>query len=161
MDKFITYNSTSELHRELTNIVLLCMEDNNSYYYCYSGEEFGDCNLCKLIDFLFDIEKKNLMDGLSPRSFLAKNHNNRSKLEEFSLKILPFFEKMKEDFPPALDFFQKNYHWSSRDRVSGKFYDISLEEAIENEILSAECSDLKIDLNIKEKEEKEKLNDKN
>ena len=105
MDKFITYNSTSELHRELTNIVLLCMEDNDSCYYCYSGEEFGDCGLCKLIDFLFDIENKNLMDGLSPRNFLAINHNNRSKLEEFSLKILPFFEKMKEDFEPALDFF--------------------------------------------------------
>ena len=52
MDKYITYNSTSELHRELTNIVLLCIEDSNSYYYCYSGEEFGDCALCKLIEFL-------------------------------------------------------------------------------------------------------------
>ena len=144
MDKFITYNSTSDLHRELTNIVLLCMEDSNSYYYCYSGEEFGDCNLCKLIDFLFDIEKKNLMDGLSPRSFLARNHNNRSKLEEFSLKILPFFEKMKEDFEPALDFFKKKYHWTSRDRRTGKFHDLSLEEVIENEILNESCADLKI-----------------
>ena len=144
MDKFITYNSTSELHRELTNIVLLCMEDNDSCYYCYSGEEFGDCGLCKLIDFLFDIENKNLMDGLSPRNFLAINHNNRSKLEEFSLKILPFFEKMKEDFPPALDFFKKKYHWTSRDRITGKFHDITFEEAIENEILSANCFDLKI-----------------
>ena len=144
MDKFITYNSTSELHRELTNIVLLCMEDNDSCYYCYSGEEFGDCGLCKLIDFLFDIENKNLMDGLSPRNFLAINHNNRSKLEEFSLKILPFFEKMKEDFPPALDFFKKKYHQTSRDRITGKFHDITFEEAIENEILSANCFDLKI-----------------
>ena len=155
MDKFITYNSTSELHRELTNIVLLCMEDSNSYYYCYSGEEFGDCNLCKLIDFLFDIEKKNLMDGLSPRSFLARNYNNRSKLEEFSLKILPFFEKMKNDFEPALDFFKKKYHWSSRDRRTGTYYDLSLEEVIENEILNESCADL----NIKE-EKLNELNDK-
>ena len=155
MDKFITYNSTSELHRELTNIVLLCMEDSNSYYYCYSGEEFGDCNLCKLIDFLFDIEKKNLMDGLSPRSFLARNYNNRSKLEEFSLKILPFFEKMKNDFEPALDFLKKKYHWSSRDRRTGTYYDLSLEEVIENEILNESCADL----NIKE-EKLNELNDK-
>ena len=157
MDKFITYNSTSELHRELTNIVLLCMEDNDSCYYCYSGEEFGDCGLCKLIDFLFDIENKNLMDGLSPRRFLARNYNNRSKLEEFSLKILPFFEKMKEDFEPALDFFKKKYHWTSRDRGTGKFYDLSFEELIENEILNEKCADL----NIKEEEKLNELNDKN
>ena len=144
MDKYITYNSTSELHRELTNIVLLCMEDSNSYYYCYPGEEFGDCSLCKLIDFLFDIEKKNLMDGLSPRSFLARNYNNRFKLEEFSLKILPFFEKMKMDFEPALDFFKKKYHWSSRDQRTGSYHDLSLEEVIENEILNESCRDLSI-----------------
>ena len=144
MDKYITYNSTSELHRELTNIVLLCIEDSNSYYYCYSGEEFGDCALCKLIEFLYDIEKKNLMDGLSPRSFLARNYNNRSKLEEFALKILPFFEKMKKDFEPALDFFKKKYHWSSRDQRTGGYHDLSLEEIIENEILSESCCDLSI-----------------
>ena len=136
MDKYITYNSTTELHRELTNIFLLCIEDNNSFYYCYCGEEFGDCGLCKLIEFLFDIEKKNLMDGLSPRRFLAKNYNKGYKLEEFALKILPFFEKMKMDYEPSLDFFKKKYHWSSRDRITGTYHDLSLEEVIENEILS-------------------------
>ena len=144
MDKYITYNSTSELHRELTNIVLLCIEDSNSYYYCYSGEEFGDCALCKLIEFLYDIEKKNLMDGLSPRSFLGRNYNNRSKLEEFALKILHFFEKMKKDFEPSLDFFKKKYHWSSRDQRTGSYHDLSLEEVIENEILNGSCRDLSI-----------------
>ena len=136
MDKYITYNSTSELHRELTNIVLLCIEDNNSLYYCYCGEEFGDCGLCKLTEFLVDIEEKNLMDGFSPRRFLAKNYNKRSKLEEFALKILPFFEKMKKDCDPSLDFFEKKYYWSSRDRRTGTYHDLSLEEVIENEILS-------------------------
>ena len=136
MDKYITYNSTSELHRELTNIVLLCIEDSNSFYYCYCGEEFGDCGLCKLTEFLVDIDEENLMDGLSPRRFLAKNYNERSKLEEFSLKILPFFEKMKIDNDPSLDFLKKKYHWSSRDRRTGIYHDLSLEEVIENEILS-------------------------
>ena len=136
MNKYITYNSTSELHRELTNIVLLCMEDNNSFYYCCCIEDFGKCGLCKLTDFLVNIEKENLLDGLSPRSFLAKNYNERSKLEEFSLKILPFFEKMKIDNDPSLDFLKKKYHWSSRDRRTGIYHDLSLEEVIENEILS-------------------------
>ena len=85
------YDSTSELHRELTNIVLLCLEDVNSFFYCYCGEEFGDCGLCDLITFFANIDDENLMDGLSPRKFLAKNYNRRGKLEEFSLKILPFF----------------------------------------------------------------------
>ena len=136
MDKYITYNSITELHKELTNILLLCIEDNNSYYYCYCGEEFGDCGLCKLIEFLFDIERKNLMDGLSPRRFLEKNYNKECKLKEFTLKILPFFEKMKIDYELSLDFFKKKYHWSSRDRITGIYHDLSLEEVIENEILS-------------------------
>ena len=135
MDKYISYNSTTELHRELTNILLLCVEDSNSYYYCYCGEEFGNCALCKLIEFLFDIEKKKLMDGLSPRRFLAKNYNKECKLEEFALKILPFFEKMKMDYEPSLDFFKKEYRWSSRDRITGIYHGLSLEEVIENEIL--------------------------
>ena len=136
MNKYITYNSTSELHRELTNIVLLCMEDNNSFYYCCCIEDFGKCGLCKLTDFLVNIEKENLLDGLLPRRLLAKNYNRRSKLEEFSLKILLFFEKMKMDNDPSLDFLKKKYHWSSRDRRTGIYYDLSLEELIENEILS-------------------------
>ena len=107
MDKYITYNSTSELHRELSNILLFCLEDNNSFYYCYCGEEFGDCGLCNLIFFFADVDEKNVMDGLSPRRFLARNYNKRMKLEEFSLKILPFFEKMKKDNDPSLDFFKK------------------------------------------------------
>ena len=105
MDKYITYNSTSELHRELSNILLLCLEDSSSFYYCYCGEEFGDGGLCNLIFFFADVDEKNVMDGLSPRKFLARNYNKRVKLEEFSLKNLPFFEKMKKDNDPSLDFF--------------------------------------------------------
>ena len=134
MDKYIKYDSTSELHRELTNIVLLCLEDINSFFYCYCGEEF-DCRLCDLIMFFANVDDENLIDGLSPRKFLAKNYNNRGKLEEFSLKILPFFQKMEMNHYPSLDFFKKRYHWSSRDRVHGTTHSLTLEEVIENEIL--------------------------
>ena len=137
MDKYINYNSTSELHRELTNIVLLCLEDNSSFYYCYCGEQFGDCGLCKLIYFFADIENENLMEGLSPRKFLAKNYNKRTKLEQFAAKILPFFEKMEKDNDLSLDFFKKIYHWSSRDKVHGTTHSLTLEEVIENEIIDA------------------------
>ena len=56
MDKFIKYNSTAELHKELTNILLLCTEDSSDFYYCYC-EKFQDedkqkqCDLCRLIYF--------------------------------------------------------------------------------------------------------------
>ena len=77
MDKYITYNSTSELHKELTNILSLCIEDASTYdLYCYCGEEFGDCDLCILIVFLDDPEDKCKMDGLSPKKFLQYNYNN-------------------------------------------------------------------------------------
>ena len=137
MDKYINYNSTSELHRELSNIVLLCLEDINSFYYCYCGEEFGDCGLCELIVFFANIDDENLMDGLSPRKYLAKNYNKRTKLEVFSLKILPFFEKMEKNHDPSLDFFKKRYRWSSKDRLNGTTHSLTLEEVIENEILDA------------------------
>ena len=64
-----------------------------------------DCSLCDLITFFANIDEQNLMDGFSPRKFLAKNYNKREKLEEFSLKILPFFEKMEKNHDPSLDFF--------------------------------------------------------
>ena len=34
---------------------------------------------------------------------------------------------------PCLDFFQRRYHWSSRDKSAGTTYSLSLEEVIENE----------------------------
>ena len=87
MDKFIKYNSKSELHRELTNILLLATEDSNDFY-CFCDKFYetrSKCDLCALCEFLFD--ENNLMDGLSPKKFLQLNYNNRLKLEEFANKI--------------------------------------------------------------------------
>ena len=134
MDKYIFLNSTTELHEELTNILLLCTEQYGDDWYCYCRKEFAKCDLCNLIDFLIDIDDKNLMDGLSPKKFLQFNFNNRFKLEEFSLKILPFFDAIKKNHPNSLEFFERRYHWSSRDYFSGKFLSLSLKEVIENEI---------------------------
>ena len=133
MDKYIKYDSTSELHTELTNIVLLCLEDTSSYFYCYCNEETGDCDLCKLIEFFANINDEDLIDGLPARKFLQFNYNNRSKSEEFSLIVLPFFQKIEMNHKETLDFFEKRYHWSIRDRNDGSYYSLTLEEVIENE----------------------------
>ena len=133
MDRFIEYDTTAELHKELTNITLLCLEKISSYFYCYCGEEFGECDLCKLIEFLANIDDENLMDGVSPRKFLQINYNNREKLEEFSLKILPFFQKMEMNNENCLDFFQKRYRRSMVNSFHKISYYLTLEEIIENE----------------------------
>ena len=36
---FLKFESTSELHKELTNILLLATEDSN-FFYCYCVKEF-------------------------------------------------------------------------------------------------------------------------
>ena len=133
MDRFIEYDRTAELHKELTNITLLCLVEISSYFYCYCGEEFGECDLCKLIEFLANIDDEKLMDGVSPRKFLQINYNNREKLEEFSLKILPFFQKMEMNNENCLDFFQKRYRRSMVNSFHKISYYLTLEEIIENE----------------------------
>ena len=134
MDKFIKYNSKSELHRELTNILLLATEDSK-YFYCYCdkfSEMKSKCDLCSLCEFLFD--DNNLMDGLPPKKFLQLNYNNRLKLEEFADKIFPFFKRIQLNDERALEFFYKEYSWSLKDFSSGETYAMSLDEIIENDI---------------------------
>ena len=134
MEEFIKYNTTVELHRELTNITLLCLDTDESYFYCYCNEEIGDCDLCGLIEFLANPFDENFMDGLYPREFLKRNYNNRNKLEEFSFGILPFFQKMKMNQEKCLEFFKQRYHWSMKDRIHGTTHSMTLEEVIENDI---------------------------
>ena len=134
MDKYIKYDSKSELHTELTNILLLCLEDNSTDYYCDCGEEKGDCELCKLIEFLAQIDDRNLIDGLRFRKFLQVNYNNRERLEEFSVLILPFFQKMELNQNDALEFFQRSkYTSSTRDSETGIYHSLTLEEFIESD----------------------------
>ena len=134
MYKFIKYNSKSELHRELTKILLLATEDSNDFYcFCDKFLEMkSKCDLCSLCEYLFD--ENNLMDGLSPKKFLQLNYNNRLKLEEFSDKILPFFKRIQLNEVRALEFFHKEYSWSLKDYSEGKTYEMSLDEIIESDI---------------------------
>ena len=68
------------------------------YYYCekvqvekHLEKVEPKCDLCRLIEFLHDIQDKNLINGLSPKKFLQFNYNNRLKLERFADEILRFF----------------------------------------------------------------------
>ena len=130
---FIRYNSTSELHKELTNILLLATEDSN-FFYCYCdkfGETRSKCDLCALCEFLFDDD--NLMDGLPPKKFLQLNYDNRVKLEEFASKISPFFKRIERNDRRALEFFDKEYVWTLKDYSSATYYSMTLTEIIEND----------------------------
>ena len=130
---FIRYNSTSELHKELTNILLLATEDSN-FFYCYCdkfSETRSKCDLCALCEFLFDDD--NLMDGLPPKKFLQLNYDNRVKLEEFASKISPFFKRIERNDRRALEFFDKEYVWTLKDYSSATYYSMTLTEIIEND----------------------------
>ena len=129
---FIRYNSTSELHKELTNILLLATEDSN-FFYCYCdkfSETRSKCDLCALCEFLFDDDS--LMDGLPPKKFLQLNYDNRVKLEEFASKISPFFKRIERNDRRALEFFDKEYVWTLKDYSSATYYSMTLTEIIEN-----------------------------
>lgn len=74
MEKYIEYNSTSEMHKELMNIMYLCTEDTEaSDYHCFCNEKLGECDLCQLIEFCYDPHDENRMDGFSPKDFLKVN----------------------------------------------------------------------------------------
>ena len=65
---FLKFESTSELHTELTNIFLLTTEDNN-LFYCYCEKGGRKCDLCDLCHYLFG--DNNLMDGLPPKKIFT------------------------------------------------------------------------------------------
>ena len=87
---FLKFESTSELHKELTNIFLLATEDSN-LFYCYREKGGRKCDLCDLCYYLF--HNNNLMEVLPPKKFLQLNYDKREKLEEFADKIFHFLKE--------------------------------------------------------------------
>ena len=63
---FLKFESTSESHKELTNILLIVINES-AYFYCYCNER-RKCDLCDLYDYLYGNE--NLKEGLPPKKFL-------------------------------------------------------------------------------------------
>ena len=126
---FLKFESTSELHKELKNILLLATEDSN-FFYCYCVKD-AECDLRALCHFLSD--DNNLLDGLPPRKFLQLNCANRDKLDKFTDKIFPFFERMEQRDKRSLDFFNKEYEWCLKDYSTATYYSMTLTEIIESD----------------------------
>ena len=126
---FLKFESTSELHKELTNILLLATEDSN-FFYCYCVKD-SECDFCALCHFLSD--DNNLMDGLPSRKFLQLNYTNRDKLDKFTNKIFPFFERMDQFDKRWLDFFNKEYEWCLKDYSTATYHTMTLTEIIESD----------------------------
>ena len=51
---FLKFESTSELHKELTNILLIAINES-AYFYCYCNER-KKCDLYDLCDYLYGNE---------------------------------------------------------------------------------------------------------
>ena len=125
------FESTSELHKELTNILLLATEDSNFFYFFCVKDAGRECDLCALCHFLFD--DNNLMEGLPPRKFLQLNYANRDKLDKFTDKTFPFFERMEQFDKRSLDFFNREYEWCLKDYFTATYHIMTLAEIIESD----------------------------
>ena len=90
---FYKYHTARSLHRELTNIFLLCTKKSN-YYYCYCNiNKISNCSLCKLCQYLRDCKISNL----SCDNFLQLNYNKKDKLDQLVSLISPFFNCIRSE----------------------------------------------------------------
>ena len=123
--------NTCSLHKELTNVLLFCTEESN-YFYCYCDNvKRTTCSLCELVQFLRD--ENNKIENLSCKKFLQLNYGKREKLDLFINLISPFFIRIKNEKEAALDFFNKEYYWHSRNIKTGEVHFVSLSQIIEND----------------------------
>ena len=100
---FFKYHTARSLHRELTNIFLLCTNESN-YYYCYCNiNEIVICSLCKLCQNFRNCK----IDNLSCEEFLQLNYNKKDKLDLLVSLISPFFSLIKSEKKDASHFFSK------------------------------------------------------
>ena len=128
MDSIFTKCDTARsLHRELTNILLLCINESN-YYYCYcDNEKHLTCTLCQFCEYFPNVK----IENLSCEKFSQLYYNQKEKLDIVVDLIRPFFDRVKSEKKDAIQFFYKEYYWHSRDIATGKIKHVSLDEIIE------------------------------
>ena len=137
MDKYIIYNNTKQFFKELMNIVLISIEETGDYY-CYCGEDNGTCGICALGIYLVDAHEQNKIEGFSAIKFLVINRENKEKLQVFADKIVVFFDKIQDEKPESLEFFEKEYRWSLKCYSTGETFSLDLDDCIDNEIFRYE-----------------------
>ena len=137
MDKYIIYNNTKQFFKELMNIVLISIEETGDFY-CYCGEDNGTCGICALGIYLVDAHEQNKIEGFSAIKFLVINRENKEKLQVFADKIVVFFDKIQDEKPESLEFFEKEYRWSLKCYSTGETFSLDLDDCIDNEIFRYE-----------------------
>ena len=64
---------------------------------------------------------------------MQRNYDNEVKLRQFAELIGPFFKKMSFCKQDSLEFFNQNYRWMHRDYQNAKYYEMSMQEIIDND----------------------------
>ena len=98
-DIFKKYSTARSLHRESTNILLLCINESN-YYYCYC-DKGKHCMLCQFCEYFPDVK----IENLSCEKFLQLNYNKKDKLNTVVDLIRPFFDQVKSEKKRCIRFF--------------------------------------------------------
>ena len=129
---FLKFDDVKKLHFELTNIVYIGREKDESWY-CFCDEITCCCfkqKKCTLCLFCKEICK----DNIEARAFLLRNRKNIQKLREFVDLIWPFFQKMAVLNKTSLQFFNDEYRWSIRNYQEGTISSLTMKEIIESDI---------------------------
>ena len=127
---FFKYHTARSLHRELTNIFLLCTNESNYYYSYCNINEIAICSLCKLCQYFRDCK----IDNLSCEKFLQLNYNKKDKLDLLVSLISPFFSLIKSEKKDALHFFSQEYYYYSKDLSTRDTKFSSLDDIIKAKI---------------------------
>ena len=81
---FLKFDDVKNLHFELTNIVYIAREKNESWY-CFCDKTTCCCfkqKKCTLCLFCKKMFKRGLIDNMDAREFLLRNRENKKKLQE-------------------------------------------------------------------------------
>ena len=70
---------------------------------------------------------------MSAREFLQRIYDNEVKLRQFAELIRLCFKKMFFCKGDSLEFFNQNYRWTHRDYQNAKYYEMSMQEIIDND----------------------------
>ena len=103
-------DNIAAFHFHLTNIILLLINDHREgEFHCFYNKVKRGCTLCKMhYDFSRDKNKG--------KEHLERFQHNHEELKKIADKMWPYLEEIfiLEFF--SLDFFNKEYHWFSRNR---------------------------------------------
>ena len=113
-------------HFHLNNIILLLMNDHREgEFYCFCNKVTKRCTLCKMhYDFPRDKKKG--------EERLERFQHNPDEIKKIADEIWPYLEEVFILESSSLDFFNKEYHWSSRNKDDCSYSYLTLQEIIDN-----------------------------